>query len=145
MRTKRVLAVAAAAIIVLAIIGLLSNAMSARAVEKHVQKECDSSITQTARLWHLSVRDVRHLPSSSIRMRADVTPKGKRVNFQLPPREQPPFSYAHAEQVAPFVFRVQYGWAVAGSRMTFGQGGEQKVISVFGITKTVRDRPAWNF
>jgi hypothetical protein len=78
-------------------------------------------------------------------MRKQTTTKGKQVVLQIPPRETPPFCYASAKQAAPFVLRVQYGWAASGSRMAFGQGGEQLVLSVFGKTTMLRDRAAWHF
>lgn len=146
MKSPARLAAATAAIIVaFAAMGLVSNAMSADDVERRGQKQCEQRIEQVARHWKLSPGSVTHLPASSIRMAGSTTPEGNRVRVQLPPTEKPPFCYTHVSQAAPFVLRVQYGWAVSGARMAFGQGGEQLVVSVFGRTKTLRDRPAWHF
>jgi hypothetical protein len=145
MRAKRAGTVAALVMLALAAIGLLSNVISADEVEKGVRDQCESSVAQTTRLWRLQPSAVRRLPPSAIRTRTEVTSEGKRVTFQVPPNERPPFFYAHSKQVAPFVLRVRYGWAVAGDRMAFGHGGEQLVFSLFGFTRTLRDRPEWNF
>lgn len=141
-RTLRTVVITLAA---LGLAGLLSNVISKHGVEVEVQKQVESSVSQTARLWHLPMAQVRRLPTSSLRMRTEVTPEGKRITFQIPPADRPPFAYAHAKHLAPFVLRVQYGWAVAGSRMSFGQGGEQIVLTAFGLTKKLRDRPEWSF
>ena len=130
---------------VLAAVGLLSNIVSTDDVEKGVQKECEESIDRVARLWQLPPTQVQRLPPSAIQTREGKTSDGRRVNFQVPPREKPPFCYASAKHAAPFILRVQYGWAASGSRMAFGQGGEQLVLSVFGKTKTLRNRADWHF
>jgi hypothetical protein len=127
----------------LSLIGVFSNVLSVDDVEKRVQRQCEESIVQVERLWRLPTREIRRLPSSVIRMRTGTTDTGKHVVFQLPPSEQPPYWYAHVKQAAPFILRVQYGWATNGTRMEFGQGGEQWVLSIFGKPKTLCDRPEW--
>ena len=128
-----------------ATIGIVSNVVSADGVARLAEKQCEASIEQVARRWELAPSAVRRVPVSSIRTGFATTPEGKRVRVQLRPNERPPFCYAHVVQAAPFILRVQYGWAVTGSRTAFGHGGEQLVISVFGRTKILRDRVAWQF
>lgn len=142
---KQTLGVTSAAIVAVAMIGLLSNLVSTDKVEMSVQKQCEGNIAHVEQRWRLPPREVRRLPPSSIQLRTGATPEGKRLVFQVPPSEKPPFCHAHVKQAAPFILRVQYGWAVSGSRMAFGQGGEQLVLSVFGKTKTLRDRAEWHF
>jgi hypothetical protein len=126
-------------------LGLVSNVVWADDVEQQVQKQCEEHIAHVARLWGLPPSKIRRLPPSAIRMGQGTTRDGKRVTFQVPPNEKPPFWYARARHAAPFVLRVQYGWATSGSRMAFGQGGEQLVLSVFGRTTTLRDRADWHY
>src|ERR1700686_2993472 len=111
MMGKRGLSLLFAVVVALALAGVASNVISQHSIEMQVQRHCESSVVQIGRLWHLPMTTVRTLPRSSIRMRTDVTAEGKRVTFQVPPNEKPPFVYAHATQVAPFILRVQYGWA----------------------------------
>ena len=67
------------------------------------------------------------------------------VTFQVPPEVDLPFAYAHARQVAPFLLRVQYGWAIGGERMAFGEGGQKLVFSLFGQSWVIRESPSWQF
>jgi hypothetical protein len=145
MRMRRILTMSVAVIVVASSVGFLSNLAFAEGVEAQVHKECDANIAQAVVLWRLPIREIRHLPPSAIHMRTEVTAQGKHVTVQAPPSAKPPYSYAHATTVAPFVLRVRYGWAVAGSRMTFGQGGEQFVLSLFGSKTRLLDRPEWHF
>jgi hypothetical protein len=126
-------------------IGVLSNLVSADDVEKRVQSDCEESIAQVARPWRLPVNGMRRLPPSEVPPQKGTTAKGERVVFQAPPSAKPPFYYVSVAHAAPFILRVRYGWAASGSRMAFGQGGEQLVLSVFGVTKTLRDRIEWHY
>lgn len=127
------------------VIGILSNFLSAADVENRVLRDCESSIERVTGHWRLPRATVQHLPESSVRIRASVTDGGERVTYQVPPTERPPFCYAHSRQAAPFILRVRYGWAAAGPRMQFGQGGEQVVLSVFGMTRKISNHIEWAF
>lgn len=143
MLVKRAAVFTATTIVAIATIGYLSNTTSAGTVEAEIQRECDTRIVQAVNLWRLPSRQIRRLPATAIRTRDVVTPKGARVTMQMLPSEIPPYTYAHAKTVAPFVLKVRYGWAAAEGRLAFGEGGERLVLSVFGLTKQLRDRPDW--
>jgi type II secretory pathway pseudopilin PulG len=139
---KRLL-VAAVVIGIAAVAGLVSNAYSIHEVERQVQRGCVANMTEAARLWGLAVPRPAQLPASAIRIRSEVGRDGAGLAFQVPPASNPPYMYAHAKQIAPFIFRVQYGWALAGAHITLGQGGNQLILSVFRHSKVLRDRREW--
>jgi hypothetical protein len=143
-RTRRFGARAAVAIAGVALIGFISNLASSAHVESTIRRECESSIVQTARLWHLPLSELTPVPASALHLRNDLTADGKHITVHFPPTFRPPYAYAYARQVAPFVLKVRYGWAVAGPRMAFGQGGERVVVNLFGFSTTIRDRAEWN-
>lgn len=142
---KRTVYVTLTLLIALAAIRLASNAVSADDAEGEVRRECEDSIAHVTRLWRLPPQDVRRVPASSLRERKSRTVDGETITHHALPDEEAPFCYAYAAQAAPFVLRVEYGWAARGPRMTFGHGGERIVVSLFGKTATVSDRPEWYF
>ena len=135
-----------AVIVALGLIGYGSNLVARHTVETHVSKDNEEHIVGLRRLWHLPARKINSVPANAIVFRTEATPDGTTVTFPLPPTTPTPFAFAHARSFAPFVLRVQYGWADGGKRMDFGEGGELFVASAFGTPPVViRRRPSWNF
>ena len=142
---KRTAIAIGAIVLGLVIAGYVSNILTRHTVEERVQNQNLVSIEQTARLWHLSLTSPASLHDESILIRIERTPENKRVKLTVPPSAPLPFAYAQARQAAPFLFRVYYGWAVGGKNLSFGEGGEKLVLSVFGSVKSLRTTPHWYF
>ncbi|HET7710722.1 MAG TPA: hypothetical protein VFL80_02225 [Thermoanaerobaculia bacterium] len=127
-------------------IGLVSNHFSHFAVEAFVGQENREHLAAVRRLWRIPERTVHAVPRGEIVMRTDRDQEGQIVTFPLPPRTPTPFVFAHASSFAPFVMKVQYGWADGGTQMSFGEGGEVFVASFFGTYPVIiKKRPAWYF
>jgi hypothetical protein len=145
MGTKRV-GVGLAVLAALFVVGFASNLVARHSVETRVSNDNEEHIAAVRRLWHLPARKINAVPPTAIVFRTDTASDGRIVTFPLPPNTPTPFAFAHARSYAPFVLRVQYGWADGGTRMVFGEGGELFVTSIFGTPPVViRRRPSWNF
>jgi len=142
---KRPVLTIAVLLIVILVIGTVSNLGSLAAVERDVQRENERNLQRVAALWHLPIGTRRTVPKASLHFRTRRSAEGKAVTFQIPPRVDLPFAYAYAGQVAPFLLRVQYGWAIGGERMAFGEGGQKLVFSLFGRSWVIRKSPSWQF
>lgn len=131
---------------VIALSGVASNQISRTAVERYVNDGNREHLFSVRRLWHIAPRPINTVPEGAILMRTQRDPEGKLITFPLPPRTPTPFAYAHSASFAPFVMKVQYGWADGGSRMSFGEGGETFVFSFFGLRPfVIKKRPSWYF
>jgi hypothetical protein len=142
---KRPALTVAVLLIVILVAGTVSNLAGLAAVERYVQRENETSLHQVAALWHLPVGKRTTVPRASLHFSTRRNADGKVVTFQSPPRADLPFAYAYGRQVAPFLLRVQYGWAIGGKRMAFGEGGQKLVFSLFGRPWVLRRSPSWQF
>ena len=133
------------AILIIAIVGLVSNAITQPGIERQFLASSNESLVFAARLWKIPSASVRRLPSATLKMRTEQSDEGRRVRFMMPPSSPLPWVYTTTEHVAPFVMRVHYGWAVGGTGMSFGQGSDRLVITFFGLHFPMRERPVWYF
>lgn len=111
-----------------------------------IAEDNEEHLAAVRRLWHLPARPINAVPAAAVAFRRDTASDGGLVTFPLPPSTPTPFAFAHARSFAPFVLKVQYGWADDSARMAFGEGGEMFVASLFGTPPVIiRRRPSWNF
>ena len=140
---KRPALTLAALLIIILVTGIVSNLCSVAAVERDVQHENEKNLQRVAALWHLPLGRRTTVPKASLHFSTQRSAEGKAVTFQIPPKVDLPFAYAYAQQVAPFFLRVQYGWAIGGERMAFGEGGQKLVLSLFSRSWVIRESPSW--